>query len=62
MGKMTIVSRKKLEEGMRKFKERLAKDPRLQEEQKEMKRFMEEEDARLKAEYDAKKSQKNEGG
>lgn len=61
MGKMTIVSRKKLEEGMREFKERQAKDPRLQEEQKEMERFLAEEDARLKAEYDAKKAQ-SEGG
>ena len=61
MGKVTMVSREKIEECMRKFKERQAKDPRLQEEQKEMERFMEEEDARRKAEHEAKRAQK-EGG
>lgn len=57
MGKLIVVSREKLEAAQRKLKERMAKDPLWQEEEKENKRGFEEEKARRDAEHASRKAE-----
>ena len=57
MGKIIVVSREKLEAAQRKLKERMAKDPLWQEEEKEIERTFEEEKARRDAEHASRKTE-----
>ena len=57
MAKLIVVSREKLEAAQRKLKEKMAKDSLWQEEEKEIKRSLEEEKARRDAEYASRKAE-----
>ena len=57
MGKLIVVSRERLEAAQRKWKEKMAKDPLWQEEEKESKRSFEEEKARRDAEHASRKTE-----
>ena len=56
MGKLVVVSRDQVEAARRRLDELLAKDPRWQEEKKELERWEAEEKKRRDAEYAAKQA------
>jgi hypothetical protein len=62
MGKLIVVSRDRVEASHRRLEELLAKDPRWQEEKKELERWEAEEKARRDAEYAAKRPTHKEAG
>jgi hypothetical protein len=62
MGKLVVVSRDQVEAAHRRLEELLAKDPRWQEEKKELERWEAEERKRRDAEYAAKRTVHKEPG
>lgn len=56
MGKLVVVSRDQVEAARRRLDELLAKDPRWQEEKKELERWEAEEKKRRDVEYSAKQA------
>ncbi len=62
MGKLIVVNRDRVEASHRRLEELLAKDPRWQEEKKELERWEAEEKKRRDAEYAAKRAAGKEPG